>query len=278
MPAINPQQHLFEEALGRAPGRGRLQGRRILVVGAGQSEGALEGAIGNGRATAWLLAREGAHVACADRVLASARETVDLITGEGGRAVAIEADVGDEDSVKRMIAGTLEQLGGLDGLVVNVGINSKLALPDVSVDHWDDVFRINTRGHMLCCREAWPHLADGSAIVLISSMAGLRASGNNVAYDAAKAALPGLCRHLVELGEPRGIRCNVLALGWMNTAMGQASRAISSARATRRMPFHRQGTGWETAYTALFLVSRESSFYNGQTVALDAGHSAALWS
>jgi NAD(P)-dependent dehydrogenase (short-subunit alcohol dehydrogenase family) len=277
MQAHEPRQHLFDEALGRAPGRGRLAGRRILVVGAGQSPGALEGAIGNGRAMAMLFAREGAWVACADRSLSAARETVALIAEEGGTAVAIEGDVGDEASVRRMVDGAAEG-GDLDGLVLNVGINSKKALPDVGADHWDEVFRVNIRGHMLVCRDAWPRLAEGSSVVLISSMGGVRASGNNVAYDAAKAALPGLCRHIVELGEPRGIRCNVLALGWMNTAMGQASRVISTARATRRMPFHRQGTGWETAYAALFLVSRESSFYNGQTMELDAGHRAALWS
>jgi NAD(P)-dependent dehydrogenase (short-subunit alcohol dehydrogenase family) len=108
-------------------------------------------------------------------------------------------------------------------------------------------------------------------------MAGLRASGNNVAYDAAKAALAGLCRHLVELGEPRGIRANVLALGWIDTPMGRAATALNSKRATRRMPFRRQATAWEGAYAALFMLSGEASFYNGQTMVLDAGHSVALW-
>jgi NAD(P)-dependent dehydrogenase (short-subunit alcohol dehydrogenase family) len=273
---VDPSRHLFEEALGRAPGRGRLKGRRVVVFGAGQQVDGPDMPVGNGRAMATLFAREGAHVACVDRDIGRAQRTVDTI-GADGRAFAVEGDIAEEESVRKALRDAAAAMGGIDGLVLNVGINHKKPLTETTIEDWDRVFAVNVRGQMLACREAWPLLADGSSIVHVSSMAGLRASGNNVAYDAAKAALAGLCRHLVELGEPRGIRANVLALGWIDTPMGRAATALNSKRATRRMPFRRQATAWEGAYAALFMLSGEASFYNGQTMVLDAGHSVALW-
>lgn len=274
--APNPSRQMFPEALGTAPGRGRMAGRRIVVVGAGQQAEGPDLPVGNGRAMALLCAREGAAVACLDSDPDRAAATVAAMES-GAQAFALRADVTDETSLRAAMAEAARQMGGIDGLALNVGINHKQPLTATTIEDWDRVMAVNLRGQMLAAREAWPHLLDGSSIVHVSSMAGLRASGNNVAYDAAKAGLAGLCRHIVELGEPRGIRANVLALGWMDTPMGRAATALNSHRATRRMPFHRQATAWEGAYAALFMLSRESSFYNGQTMALDAGHSVALW-
>jgi NAD(P)-dependent dehydrogenase (short-subunit alcohol dehydrogenase family) len=111
------------ESAGEAPGRGRLEGRRILVVGGGQRTfDAASDPVGNGRAMSLLFAREGAHVAVADMNRASAEDTVQRITAEGGRSFSIEANIAREGDVDRMIDAAIEGLGGLDGMVLNVGI------------------------------------------------------------------------------------------------------------------------------------------------------------
>ena len=170
----------------------------MLVVGGGQRVvDAATDPMGNGRAMCLLFAREGAHVAVADRNGASAEETVGLITGEHGRASAIEADITSEGDVARMVAEARDGLGGLDGLVLNVGIGAgRLGLAGVAVDDWDTTLATNLRGPMLCCREALPVLDEGSAIVFISSVAGITSGSQLPAYDASKAALGGLMRHV----------------------------------------------------------------------------------
>jgi len=146
------------ESRGEAPGRGRLTGRRLLVVGGGQRTfDAATDPIGNGRAMSLLFAREGARVAVADMNRAGAEETVCRIRQEGGGALAIEADIGREADVARMIGEAVEGLGGLDGMVLNVGIGvGGRGLAGVEVAEWDQTLAVNLRGPMLCCREALP--------------------------------------------------------------------------------------------------------------------------
>src|SRR3954452_24603587 len=191
-------RQLSAESEGEAPGRERLQGRRILVVGGGQRTfDAATDPVGNGRAMSLLFAREGAHVAVADVNRASADDTVQRVTAEGGRTFSIEADIAREDDVIRMIDEAVEGLGGLDGMVLNVGIGvGALGLDGVKVKEWNDTFAVNLTGPMLCSRKALKHLADGSSIVFISSIAGLRSGSRLIAYDASKAALAGLMRNV----------------------------------------------------------------------------------
>ena len=126
---ITPDQHVYDEALGRAPARDRLAGRRIMVVGAGQRQTVdEEPPVGNGRAISLLFAREGAHVACIDINREAAEGTATRIVSEGGRAFVEVADVGDADAIAPLVDRCREQLGGLDGLVLNVGISKGLRL------------------------------------------------------------------------------------------------------------------------------------------------------
>ena len=119
--------HLPPESLGQAPGRGRLAGRRILVVGGGQTDiGEDDTPAGNGRAMSILFAREGAKVVVADRVLKTAEATLALMPA--GQGTAIAADVSDPDAIERMVADAVAVLGGLDGLALNVGIGVRLAV------------------------------------------------------------------------------------------------------------------------------------------------------
>lgn len=269
-PYVRP---LSAESLGQAPGRDRLRGRRILVVGGGQRVvDAATDPVGNGRAMSLLFAREGAHVAVADCNLPSANATLSMIVKEGGRGSAVEADIEKPDDVRRMIDEAVAALGGLDGLVLNVGVGpGELGLRGASPESWDRTLAINLRGPMLCCREALPRLESGSPIVFISSIAGLVAGSRLPAYDASKAALGGLMRHVALEGAPRGIRANIVAPGLVDTPLGRLASQGRESRNRARIPFGRQATAWEIAYAVLFLMSDESVYVTAQTLAVDAG-------
>jgi NAD(P)-dependent dehydrogenase (short-subunit alcohol dehydrogenase family) len=262
-----------DESCGTAPGRGRLSGRRVLVVGGGQMDiGEADTPIGNGRAMSVLFAREGAGIAVADRDLASAEATVSLIDRENGQAFAIQADVTKDADIARMIDEAMAKLGGLDGLVLNVGVGAGGPwLEGTTRESWDKVFAINLTSHMLSVKAALPKLADGSSIVFISSIAGLTAGSRLPAYDASKSALFGLCRHVAFEGARRGIRANVVAPGLMDTSIGRLASRGRPNRAATNIPLGRQGTGWETAYAALFLISNESAYVTAQVLAVDGG-------
>jgi NAD(P)-dependent dehydrogenase (short-subunit alcohol dehydrogenase family) len=104
----------------------------------------------------------------------------------------------------------------------------------------------------------------------MSSLASLRPNGRNPAYEASKAALGALGRSVALAGEPRGIRCNVVAPGLIDTPLGRVASQRRSDRA-RQVPFGRQGTGWEVAYATIFLISNEASYVNAHVLMVDGG-------
>lgn len=263
--------HLPRESAGTAPGRGRLEGRRVLVVGGGQQDiGEEDTPIGNGRAISVLFGREGARVAVADRVRKGAEETAAMM-GKS-HTIVIEADVSKETDVTRMVKEAAEGLGGLDGIVLNVGIGAGGPwLEGTTKESWDRVFAINLTSHMLTVKAAWPLLAEGSSVVFIASVAGLSAGSRLPAYDSSKSALFGLSRHVAFEGARRWIRANVVAPGLMDTSIGRLATRGRPNRATTNIPLNRQGTGWETAYATLFLISEESAYITGQVLAVDGG-------
>jgi NAD(P)-dependent dehydrogenase (short-subunit alcohol dehydrogenase family) len=261
------------ESRGEAPGRNRLAGRRILVVGGGQRILDPEtDPVGNGRAMSLLFAREGARVAVADMNAASAQETVDMIVREDGKAFVVQADISRPNDVERMVAEAEQALGGIDGMVLNVGVGvGDLGLSGATPESWDRTLEINLRGPMLCCKAALPRLENGSSVVFISSIAGLVAGSRLPAYDASKAALSGLMRHVAFEGAPRGIRANIVAPGLVDTPLGRLAAQGRPSRAGTRTPFGRQATAWEIAYAALFFTSDESVYVTAQILAVDSG-------
>lgn len=268
---LDPSRQLFPTTLGQEPGRGRLAGRRILVVGAGQRIIPEDDPpVGNGRAVSLLFAREGAQLACVDISREAVENTVAQVTQEGGKAVAAVADVSEGELIGPLVQKCAETLGGLDGLVLNVGISSALPLGRQTVADWDREYAVNVRSHMLFSQAALEVMAPGSTIVLVSSLASQRASGRNPAYESSKAAQVSLARSIAMAGEAKGIRCNSVLPGLMDTPMGRdASRRRPSRAAV--VPFGRQGTGWEVAYACLFLTSRESSYVNAHAMLVDGG-------
>jgi NAD(P)-dependent dehydrogenase (short-subunit alcohol dehydrogenase family) len=249
------------------------------VVGGGQTAGET---VGNGRATALVLAREGARVIVADRRLESAEETVEMIRREAGEAWAIEADITNEPAVQRLVAASLERLGRLDILHNNVGASIALedaTATDLSEAAFDRSVAINLKGMWLTCKHALPALRESAgSIVNISSMAA-RNAYPLVGYKTTKAAVVALTENLAAANAQYGVRANSILPGLMNTPMAIEARVAQGtsreeviASRDRRVPLRRRmGTGWDVAYAALFLHSDEAGFITGVSLAVDGG-------
>ncbi len=257
------------------PRLGRLAGRRILIVGAGQQDYGLDDPpIGNGRATSALFAREGAALALADIDEQSLAETERLVQEEGGKGVAILADAAQESGIEAMFERARDALGGLDGLVMNVGVGAGMGLAGTSVEDWDRVMAVNLRSHFLGCKHALAHFEDGGSVLLIGSLAA-RETMPIPAYAASKAALEALCRSAAVEGAP-AVRVNVLAPGLVDTSLGRMATRLNPRRADVRIPAGRQASAWEIARCALFLIGEESSYVTGHMLIADGGLGVAF--
>jgi NAD(P)-dependent dehydrogenase (short-subunit alcohol dehydrogenase family) len=226
---VDPSSSVFPETLGKAKSNKRLQGRRILVVGAGQIDiGEEDVPIGNGRAAAVLCAREGASVVCLDKNEAAAQDTVKQIKADGGEAFSYVLDVRDAEGIIKAVDDAKKILGGrLDGLVLGVGLSSGLPLSKITKESWDDEFAVNLRSHMLFSQRALTVMDEGSSIVILSSTAGQSAGSGYPAYEASKAAQMALGRAIAKMGEPKGTRANVIAPGYVDTPRGNACLSIT---------------------------------------------------
>jgi NAD(P)-dependent dehydrogenase (short-subunit alcohol dehydrogenase family) len=259
----------------------RVLGKAAIVVGGGQTPGQT---VGNGRATAIVLGREGARVCIVDRHLVSAQETADMIRREGGEAWAHAADVTREADVATLVAATLERFGRVDILHNNVG--ASLALGDaVATDLTEEAFdrsvAVNLKATWLTCKHALPALREAhGSIVNIASMAALNAYPL-VGYKTTKAAVVALTENLAAHNARYGVRANSILPGLMNTPMAIESRVAAGtpreeviAARDRRVPLgRRMGTGWDVAHAALFLHSDEASFITGVSLIVDGGES-----
>lgn len=263
---------------------GRVEGKAAAIFGGGQTPGET---IGNGRATALVLAREGARVFVVDRSLESAEETATMIRDEGGEALAFVADVTSEDQVRAAIEACVAAFGRIDLLHNNVGASLALGdavATDLTVEAFDRIYAVNLRGMWLACKHALPHMREqgSGSIVNISSMAA-REAYPYLGYKTTKVAVIGLTENLAAQNARYGIRVNAILPGLMNTPMAieprvaaGGNRADIIAQRDSRVPLRQKmGTGWDVAHAALFLHSDEAGFITGVSLPVDGGAGVA---
>lgn len=262
---------------------GRLAGQTAIVVGAGQQPG---DSLGNGKAIALTLAREGAEVLCVDREGERAEATASEIRDAGGTAFALAADiVTDADPI---VAAALERWGRIDVCVDNVGIGHRGDGPAHAHDEdaFETVFAVNFTGARRLVRAVLhPMRAAGSgSIVLISSLAST-AGANMIAYEVSKVALNRLAVATALGSAKHGVRCNAILPGLIDTPMGvggtaaRDGRDLAAQRAARNamVPLKGgMGSAWDVANAALYLASDEARFVTGALLPVDGGQGARI--
>ena len=256
---------------------GRFEGKTAAVIGAG----AVGEGIGNGRATAILLARGGAKVLCADRDLAAAEATVDMIRAENGVAEPLAIDATEDSSGAIVSERMLKLWERMDVCVHVVGMNIPGGVVETSPEDWDRVFSVNLRSAFLLSKAVVPVMVDqgGGSLVFVSSLAAVwSGSYSYVSYEASKAGLNRLTGSLARAHAADGIRANAIMPGMIDTPHVRAfikdgQNTSDEARAAT-VPMKRQGSPWEIAEAATFLASDAASYITGVILPVDGGLSA----
>lgn len=249
----------------------RLEGKVALVTGGGSR---LDEGIGNGRAAAILMAREGARIAVADRSRDAAEATVEMIHKEGGEAFAVAADVTSAEDCKAMVAATVSTWGRLDVLDNNVGVSGPGSVLSAEEQEWDRVMEINVKGMMLASKHAIPAMigSGGGSIINISSVAALRPS-KLTPYATSKGAVISLTRAMAVDHAIEGVRVNCVAPGPVYTPMVYADGMADELRQRRKEAtlLKTEGTGWDIGFAVLFLASDEARYITGVVLPVDGG-------
>lgn len=244
----------------------RVKDQVALVTGAGR---------GIGRATALLLAKEGADLALCDIV----QENVESVGGEvealGRRVLTARVDVARRDEVDGMVSQTIERFSRIDILVNNAGIGGgRVSIDQLSEADWDRMLEVNLKSTLICSQAVLGQMVkQGSGrIVNIASMAGqvggVLASAH---YSVSKAGVICLTKSLAKFGGPCGIRVNCISPSQIDTEMIKAAKEADLANVVKGTPLQRLGKPEDVANTVLFLASDESSFITGQNIGVNGG-------
>jgi len=255
----------------------RLKDKIAILFGAGS----VGPGWGNGKATAVLFARNGAHVICVDVNLEAAQETVDIIRSEGGAAMAFDCDVTNSQAVRDVVEQVIGQHGRIDILHNNVGYATMGGPIELDETAWHRTIDLNVTSCFITCKHVLPHMLSrrSGAIVNVSSVAAIRYTGYPyVAYYAAKAAVNNFTTGLALQYAKDGIRVNAVMPGLMNTPLifqqisGQYQDAEEMVKARdAACPMGRMGTAWDVAKAALFLASDEAEYVTGVSLPVDGG-------
>lgn len=259
-----------------------LKGKIAVVMGCGSSGPGW----GNGKATAVLFARQGAHVVGADLDLAAVEETHRVIAKEGGSSQVHRLDATDNVTVGGFMRAVREQHGALDILVNNVGQSEPGGPVDMPEEVWAAQLQLNVTTAFLACKHAIPIMRErgGGAIVNVASIAGQRYIGKpQVGYAAAKAALIQLTKTSAVIHAADKVRLNCVVPGLMHTPLVNrlAERYAGGdydgfvARRHAQVPMGHMGDAWDVAHAALFLASDEARYVTGTEIVVDGGITAA---
>ena len=254
-----------------------LAGKVAIVTGAGSRPG--EG-VGNGRATAILLARAGARVVLADAVKEWAEDTQRMIAAEGGTSQVVQADVTQPAACEAIVEAATRAWGRLDVLVNNVGIGgAKGTAETVDLAEWNHGLLVNVTSMMLMAKYAVPAMragGQGGAIVNIASVAGLKGGHPHLLYPTSKGAVVNMTRAMAVHHAADGIRVNCICPGMVFTPMVQREGMTPEKREARRKRsiLQVEGSGWDIGAAVAFLCSGNSRWMTGAIVPVDAGATA----
>src|SRR3954467_15802551 len=253
---------------------GRLQDKAIIVTGAGS---------GIGRAASLLFAKQGAKLIAVDRAEA-VNETAKLVGNDGGTIEAMMLDAGSEKDVQAYVDRALKQYGRLDGIWANAGVSGGLVpLADQTVEHWQEILRVNLIGPFLAVKYCIPHMIaqKSGAIVCTASVAGLKSGASGHPYAASKAGVISLVQTTAYSLSGTGVRINAVCPGLIETGMTKPIFDNAKSRGTDHKigqlnPLKRAGQPHELAAMGLFLASDEASYVNGQAIPVDGGLTASM--
>ncbi|MGI9415148.1 MAG: SDR family NAD(P)-dependent oxidoreductase [Hyphomicrobiales bacterium] len=247
-----------------------LEGQTAIVTGAGS---------GIGRASAEIMAGEGAFVAVSDLHEAAAAEVAGAIRAAGGRALAIAADVLDDEQLEDLVAVTVAETGRLDILHSHAGIQVEGTLEQVEPAGMDASWQLNVRAHFMAARLAVPHMKSkgGGSIVITASNSGVLYDREMIAYATSKHAAVAMARQMALDYAGHNIRVNALCPGWVDTPFNapfmrqMGGREALERYVSDKIPMRRWAEVGEIAEAVLFLASDRSSFMTGQALVIDGG-------
>jgi len=244
-----------------------LTGKVAIVTGSSR---------GIGRSIAETMASLGAKVVVSSRKIEACEPVVEGIRAEGGEAIAIPCNISRKPEVEALVAGTRERLGPVDILVCNAAVNPVYGpMSSLTDEAFDKIMGANVKSNLWLCNLVMPEMAErgGGAVVIVSSIAGLRGTGVIGGYGISKAADFALARNLAVEWGPQNVRINCIAPGLVKTDFARALWEDPQALEQRnsQTPLRRIGTPDEIGPVAAFLASSASSFMTGQTVVVDGG-------
>jgi NAD(P)-dependent dehydrogenase (short-subunit alcohol dehydrogenase family) len=253
---------------------GRLEGKSVIITGAGS---------GIGRAASLLFTKEGARLIAVDRTEA-VKDTVEQLKKAGGSAQAVIADAGSEKDVMAFIEKAIAAHGRLDAIWANAGISGGLVpLAEQTVEHWQEILRINLIGPFLAIKYAMPQMIKQKygSIVCTASVAGLKSGASGHPYAASKAGVISLVQTTAYSLSGTGVRINAVCPGLIETGMTKPIFDRARDRGTadkigQLNPLKRAGQPHELAAMGLFLASDDASYVNGQAIPVDGGLTASM--
>ncbi len=261
----------------------RLDGKIVFLSGIGSvGEG-----WGNGRATAVVMARQGATIFGTDLNPTAAEKTVATIRAEGGQAHAVRCDMTDSEDVKAAVDACMARHGRIDILVNNVGGSAPGDPVSMLEEVWHAQMDLNLKSVFLACKHVLPIMQSQGkgAIVNVASVAGVRDQPGRqyIAYAASKAGVIRMSKAIAIDNARKGIRCNTVVPGLMNTPLvterlasqiggNDAEKLIAERNA--RVPIGQMGDGWDVAHAVLFLASEEAKHITATEIIVDGGLTA----